>query len=90
MTFPPCDRVHEGGARAEGSQLTDVDAVVVPVGPGHVVVDIGVDASHVGWSSTVCLAVVAESLKGHRRRGRTLGARVVVSNSCGVTMGRDG
>lgn len=31
---------------------TNVDAVVVPVGPGHVVVDIGVDSGHGGRSST--------------------------------------
>lgn len=27
----------------------DVDAVIVPIGPGHVLIDISVDASHDRW-----------------------------------------
>lgn len=37
----------------KGSSLTNVHAVVVPISPGHVVVDVGVDSSHGGWSPTV-------------------------------------
>lgn len=41
----------------ERGKLTDINAVIVPVGPGHILVDIGVDSRHVGRlddDATIC------------------------------------
>lgn len=50
----PCDQDDRRRAgREEGrdrrdreEKLTDVDAVIIPVAPGHVLIDISVDARH--------------------------------------------
>lgn len=42
-------REGEGGGGGKKAGLTDVDAVVVPVRPGHVLVDVGVHPRHLCW-----------------------------------------
>lgn len=61
MVSPRPPHVHVGNNGIQGQDLrTDVDAVVVPVAAGHVLVDVGVDARHLGRSPVA----------GRRRRRR--------------------
>lgn len=61
----------EGGVGLNRTaELTDVYAVVVPVCPGHVLVDISVDARH-GRGADGCLCAESRSCRGEKADGRS-------------------